>query len=472
MSKTSYLIKNTGILAIGSFSSKLLVFLMVPIYTSALTTAEYGMYDIIYSSVGLLIPILTLNIADALLRFPLDEDADTPRIARIGLCITLISGVFVLVAQLVPIMPWHDVAGVNWLAPLYLANAFYQVLILLARGCERMADVAIAGVISTVTMLSLNVILLLVAKLGLAGFFMANVAGLTVPSIYLISRMRNVIFAPAKTSSNGLLASMIRYSMPLAATTIGWWFINTSGRFAVMALCGAGAAGLFSIAYKIPSILNVISGIFIQAWQVSAIKEFDRKDSDGFLRDTFAVVETGLIFATSALILLSPVLASVLYSGEFYEGWRYVPLLLVSSLLNTMGGMWGPFFSAKFDTAPIAVSTALGGAINVVACLALIGFAGVQGAAFASVLASLVNWAWRGIKVKKHIDVDFHMGKSLLAYGTLVIQGTALTAGLPTGACTGAQIACLAGLVLLSRKSLTKTLSLIRKSINGKIRHH
>lgn len=68
-SKYKYLIKNTGILAISNFSSKLLVFFLVPIYTSVLSTAEYGTYDLAMSTVLLLYPVLTVNIVDGVMRF-------------------------------------------------------------------------------------------------------------------------------------------------------------------------------------------------------------------------------------------------------------------------------------------------------------------------------------------------------------------------------------------------------------------
>lgn len=68
-SKYKYLIKNTGILAISNFSSKLLVFFLVPIYTSVLSTAEYGTYDLAMSTVLLLYPVLTVNIVDGVMQF-------------------------------------------------------------------------------------------------------------------------------------------------------------------------------------------------------------------------------------------------------------------------------------------------------------------------------------------------------------------------------------------------------------------
>ena len=80
-----YLIKNTGILTISSFSTKILTFLMVPLYTSVLTTEEYGTYDLAVSTVSLLIPILSVNIVDGVMRYSMDSRYDRADIFSIGL---------------------------------------------------------------------------------------------------------------------------------------------------------------------------------------------------------------------------------------------------------------------------------------------------------------------------------------------------------------------------------------------------
>lgn len=67
------LAQNTVIFAIGTFSSKLLVFIMMPIYTRALSTAEYGTVDLIQQISNLLVPIVTLGVTNALIRFGLDK---------------------------------------------------------------------------------------------------------------------------------------------------------------------------------------------------------------------------------------------------------------------------------------------------------------------------------------------------------------------------------------------------------------
>ena len=76
MEKYKYLVKNIGALTIGQFGTNFLVFLLVPIYTSILSTEDYGTYDLIYNTVLLLVPFLTLNIAESTLRFSIDNNSE------------------------------------------------------------------------------------------------------------------------------------------------------------------------------------------------------------------------------------------------------------------------------------------------------------------------------------------------------------------------------------------------------------
>ena len=82
--KSKFLIKNIGILTVSNFASKILVFLLVPLYTSILSTEDYGIYDIVYSTIQLLFPILTLNISDAVMRFSMDNNKNLDEVAMVG----------------------------------------------------------------------------------------------------------------------------------------------------------------------------------------------------------------------------------------------------------------------------------------------------------------------------------------------------------------------------------------------------
>ena len=87
------LLTDTGLFAVSNFGSKILTFVLLPVYTSILTTEEYGFADIVISTINLLYPVLTLSIFDATLRFALDKKYDK----KIIFCITLVRVVQYLV---------------------------------------------------------------------------------------------------------------------------------------------------------------------------------------------------------------------------------------------------------------------------------------------------------------------------------------------------------------------------------------
>ena len=159
--RSKYLEKNVGILTISNFGSKLLVFLLVPLYTSVLSTHEAGTYDLVVSTCSLLLPILTLNIVDAVMRFTMDKARAKNEVASIGLKYVLISILIFLVGVIIcrvfSIFP--DINSYYFFIFLYFAcSTLNQYLIQLAKGLEKVNCMAVAGIINTVAMLSLNIL--------------------------------------------------------------------------------------------------------------------------------------------------------------------------------------------------------------------------------------------------------------------------------------------------------------------------
>ena len=57
------LLEGICIYGIGMFGTKILVFLIVPLYTYYISTEDMGVYDLLISTVNLLTPIVTLQIS-------------------------------------------------------------------------------------------------------------------------------------------------------------------------------------------------------------------------------------------------------------------------------------------------------------------------------------------------------------------------------------------------------------------------
>ena len=81
---------NTLWMLIGNFSTKVLTFLLVPLYTYVLSTREYGIIDLIITSVSLLSPILTLSVTEGIIRLMFDNQCDNKQIFSVSVYVSLV----------------------------------------------------------------------------------------------------------------------------------------------------------------------------------------------------------------------------------------------------------------------------------------------------------------------------------------------------------------------------------------------
>ena len=183
---------------------------------------------------------------------------------------------------------------------------------------------------------------------------------------------------------------MRAYSAPLVVTSIGWWINNTADKYMVTFLCGIAANGLLSIAYKIPSIINILQTIFNQAWQISAIKEHNQKDTKGFYTLAYTSLNILMCIACSVLIILAIPLAKCLFANEFFYAWQYIPFLLISAIINTSSGFMGSILAAEKNSKAMARSSIYGIIANVLLNIILVLMIDVQGAAIATAISSYV----------------------------------------------------------------------------------
>ncbi|HEV1606354.1 TPA: oligosaccharide flippase family protein, partial [Streptococcus pneumoniae] len=177
MSKYKELAKNTGIFALANFSSKILIFLLVPIYTRVLTTTEYGFYDLVYTTIQLFVPILTLNISEAVMRFLMKDGVSKKSVFSIAVLDIFIGSIaFALLLLVNNLFSLSDLIS-QYSIYIFVIFVFYTLnnfLIQFSKGIDKIGVTAISGVISTAVMLAMNVILLVVFDWGLLGFFIAN----------------------------------------------------------------------------------------------------------------------------------------------------------------------------------------------------------------------------------------------------------------------------------------------------------
>lgn len=428
-SKTSavkYLAKNVGFLTISQFGTKLLSFFLVPLYTSILSTSDYGTYDLVYSTVSILIPLLTINIFDAVLRFSIDDTENRKDIFSIA-CKYFILGNLIVALGLIINRLLNFSSLVNDFALFFVLIFFVQsalgILTAFARGLDCVLDLSISGVICSAFIIGGNIFFLCVCKIGLAGYFWANIIGPLVQIVYLSFRIKVWKYIKrVEICFSEYEKKMIAYSAPMIANTIAWWVNSVSDRYVVLYYCGLGVTGIYSVASKIPSIINIFQTIFNQAWTLSAVKDFDPNDENGFFSKMYNSYNALMVIICSILILGSRFLATFLYKGGFYEAWICVPFLLMAVVFGSLSGYVGGIFTAVKNTKIFAKSTVIGAIVNLLFNIILVPVFGAIGAAIATTISYFVVYYMRVRYMKSYISIKMNLKRDYLSYSLLIIQ--------------------------------------------------
>lgn len=421
--KYRYLFKNIGLMTISNFSSKILSFLLVPLYTSVLSTEEYGTYDLYTTTAFLLMPLFSICISDATLRYTLESYKNPGAVLSISmkfyiracLCIT----VLIVLNTIFSVVPLFNQYPLFFLLYYYLC-LLSDILTQFARGLEKISDVAISGILSSITTVTLNILLLLVFSLGLEGYFIANCSAFAATIIYLVIRLKIWKYIKMSTSQQ-LKTEMERYSAPLIFNQIGWWINNVSDRYVVTWLCGTAANGIYSVAYKIPSLLTMFQTIFNQAWTLSAVKELDEGGSSLY-STIYTYYNCGMVILCSLLIASDKIVAHILFANEFYTAWQYAPFLMMSVVFGSLSGLLGGVFTAVKISKLIARTTVIGASVNTILNIILVMFIGPLGAALATLISYILVWATRLNAAKKVVTIEIRLIRDIISYLVLVLQ--------------------------------------------------
>lgn len=469
-SNYKYLAKNIGVLTISNFATNLLSFLLVPLYTYVLSTEEYGSYDLINTTIGLLVPILTLNIMDGVLRYALDATMDNKGVFTVGV---FYFGFSILpVAVLLWINDWFEIIPVLadftlYILAMYAVNAFYGIAVSMTRGLDRVVTVSVASLLGTVVVIGGNLLFLLAFKWGLLGFFVANIMGLFVQCLYMFfaAKLYKYIANPfCRTEEYGSVRKqMVCYSAPLVANSVAWWVNSVSDRYVVTGICGLTQNGIYSIGYKIPSVLSIFQNIFNQAWILSSVKEYDPEDKDGFFSNLYRLYNCAMVLLCAGIIAGDRILAVFLYKREFYEAWKYVPFLTIAIVFGAMSGYIGGIFTAVERSDIFAKSTVVGAVTNTILNFALVYLMGPLGAAIATAISYFIVWLFRYYHVKRYIKMTIPILRDVLSYIVLLAQTAVLLLMSETVAMYALQVGLFIVLLVLYRTDLLGLLKHVTK---------
>jgi len=422
MNKYKKLISNTFILTAGTFLSKLLVFFMMPFYTYLLSPEYYSVADLIMQSANLLIPLACVGISEALFRFALDKSKNKEVVFSTGICVmTVFSVLFLALSPLILLIDYFK--SYAWLIALYVvASNYHSAAAQFVRAKEKMRLFAVQGIIGTVLTILFNVLFLLAFRWGIVGYVLSVAAADIVTTVFLVIYAKLYKSFKIKLFDFSMAKRMILYSLPLVPTTICWWVTSVSDRYIVTAHFGDAVNGLYSAAYKIPTLLTLVANCFIEAWHVSAVNDTTEADEGNFFGKVFESY-MGIIFSSCAVIIaLTKPLTILLYAVDYYMSWRYIPVLLGATAFAGLVSYLGSVYVLKMKPIYSFVTSLIGAVLNIGLNLLFIDEWGAMGAAVATFLSYLVVFLIRVPLSLSLLKFNIHPVKIVINTTIILIQ--------------------------------------------------
>ena len=417
--RSDYLIKNTIIFTMGNLGSKLISFFLVPLYTYALTATEYGVVDLIVTVGTVAVPVLTLNISEAVMRFALDKDADKKKITQIGTGILIIG--MLLGLLIFPIChSFNKISQYSEFVYFYVvALSMSQLYLCDLRGKELLVYYSIGNVLNTFFIAALNILFLVVLKEGIEGYLKAYIIANTLTAIYAIVVGKGYKSFNFSEIDKGLLARMAKYSIVLIPNSFMWWIMNSSDRIMVSSMISVAANGIYAVSYKLPTLVSTLTTIFNQAWSYSAIREEGTADESEYNNKIFKVL-IGIVMLTGIGILtFAKPFLSVYVSKEYYIAWKYMPFLTVGCVYLTMASFMATSYTVHKDSFGYLFSGMFGAIFNIVMNFMLIPLIGVYGAAIATCISYILVFVFRLFHTRKYIKYNIKNKEFLL--GSIIL---------------------------------------------------
>ena len=409
MNKKKELMKNTVIIFIGKVCTQLISFFLLPLYTGYLSTSDYGIVDLITTYITLLVPIITLELEMSIFRYLIDSrgsSSDSKKLLSNNFYVLSVSLIIFTILYLIVTcfvhIPFRFIILFDIIV-CTLSGNFLQI----ARGKGKTLDFSISCIITGLTTIISNILLIAVFKMGAKGMIISMALANMMCSLYLFLRLKMYKDIDFKLVDKKLLKGMFNYSVPLIPNGISWWIINVSDRSIISWILGAGANGLYAVSNKFPTILSSLLGIFNLSWSESSALHINSPDRDEFFSDTvntvvklFTSLGVGMI---ACMPFVFPLLINIRYTGAYNQ----IPILVLGAVFNVIICLYSSIYIAQKKTKEVAITSIIGAIINIVVNVLLIKKIGLYAASISTAISYFVMMLYRYFDMKKYISIKF-----------------------------------------------------------------
>lgn len=444
MNKYKKLAFNTVIFAIGSFGSKILVLLLTRLYTEHISPADMNTKDLLETTALFLQPIFTFALQEYMIRFGLDRNYSKKEVFSTSACITMVGIIAMILIvpglRFIPIL--NFLKGNAMLLALYVAMSSIRMLFQqFVRSREMVKLFSLDGILATLVLFIFNVVFIAKMGMGVKGFMISVILSDFCSSVFLFGTAQLGQFFRPRWFSKKLAGAMMKFAVPLIPTIVMWTITSLSDRLFITNMhstrveLGESVAGLYAVANRIPNLISMVSTIFFQAWNMSAITENNSKGVGKFYGRVYSAYQAILFIASAGLLMIIRPVSSFLTNTSNYEEYStiyvYTPILIIAVVFMSLNQFLGGIYNARKLSKNSALTSLVACITNLVMNFFLIPEWGLQGAAIATFLSYYVCYWARMIDARYYVPFKFSIIKSFVNTGLVFLMSWLIIFSVP-----------------------------------------
>lgn len=424
MERSRKFIKDIFIYAIGNLGSKLITFLLVPLYTYFIAPDDFGYYDIALNISFLGIGALSFQLRDGVFRFLLDNEDEKIRKYIVSFTFRFLLR-STLVASLIGLCCFFffEIRFLPWIVALTVVFMFYEIYIQVIRGLGRNVYFVYIGILTSFLTAALSCLFIIWLECGVLGIFYANILSRLLSMLVIECKLRILKkYFRYDFSDSQINREIIKYSLPLLPNALCWWILGSSNRLFIDHYLGLGANGIYAVAMKFASILETFSLIIYQAWQETAIKQYESQDRNRF----FSSVLYAQMYIFSAFVILAVFMIKWNYGWlvdeDFQESAQYLFPLGISVIFFSLTSFFDMGYQCSKETARNLPGVLFATGVNLLFNFLLVQHWAIWGIVVSSILTYLFLFLYRMVDSRCFFRVKVpYMG--IIPLGGCVMAG-------------------------------------------------
>lgn len=407
MNRLKNFFKTSVVYFIGNVFTRMISFLLLPLYTNKIEPQDYGEYGLVMTILQLIIPLVYLSIWDGTFRSAFEIDVKEKRHAIInnGTVVLVVSTIIFIILSLLfgKIFRIHNIEYIIPTGIMMAVQYFYSCNV---RALEDTRFFILSGCINSLIMISSNTILIGRFNRGIEVVYLSYIVGTVVQVIILEIKDKLISSFRVNDIKKEIIINCSKFSIPVAINVIILWFLLGFTQYIISSKLGTYYNGQFNVVNKFSAIVTLLINVIQFAWYEMAYDlSNDKEEATKYYTRMLNYMVHALYFIYPFIIFAVKMIYPFFIGKKYQESLILLPALILGTIFSSYSGFVGTIFMSYKTTSKLVVSIVVAGIFNVVMTYLTIDDYGIIGAVIIFCIANFLNVMIRVMQLIRSTEI-------------------------------------------------------------------